>query len=177
VFGEQPRDRFRSGGGLHPAQCYPATLPSPSPCRRATSKQVIAHSPAANIRDGVTVPGLGAEVFYLQPSAGSVLGTPTTSSDLGAPLIALLQSVFDRYTDFLEGQPLPASVSVVLRLESDTPTRATSLASCSATTCTGAPSAKARPNAPSTLRAAAVKNAASRSTSPAEPPSGQRPCA
>ena len=80
---------------------------------------------AANIRVGVVLPALSPEVFYLGPDAGTVLTSPATASNIGPALATLLQGACDRLTDSLEGATLPASVSMTLVIESDTPTRAT----------------------------------------------------
>ena len=86
---------------------------------------VIVRSVAANIRVGVVLPALSPEVFYLGPDAGAVLTSPATASNIGPALATLLQGACDRLTDSLEGAALPASVSMTLVIESDTPTRAT----------------------------------------------------
>ena len=86
---------------------------------------VIVRSLAANIRVGVVLPALNPEVFYLGPDAGTVLTSPATASNIGPALATLLQGATDRLTDSLEGATLPASISMTLVIESDTPTRAT----------------------------------------------------
>ena len=88
-------------------------------------ESVIVQSAAANVRVGVVLQALGPEVFYLGPDAGAVLTNPTTASNVGPALATLLQGACDRLTDSLEGDPLPASISMTLVIESDTPTRAT----------------------------------------------------
>jgi hypothetical protein len=86
---------------------------------------VIVRSVAANVRVGVVLPTLGAEVFYLGPGAGPVLTNPATASNIGPALASLLQGACDRLADALEGAPLPASLPMTLVIESDTPARAT----------------------------------------------------
>ena len=86
---------------------------------------VIVRSLAVNVRVGVVLPALSPEVFYLGPDAGAVMTTPATASNIGPALATLLQGAGDRLTDSLEGETLPASVSMTLVIESDTPTRAT----------------------------------------------------
>ena len=95
------------------------------PLRTAGIETVIVRSVAANIRVGVVLPALSPEVFYLGPDAGTVLTSPATASNIGPALATLLQGACDRLTDSLEGATLPASVSMTLVIESDTPTRAT----------------------------------------------------
>lgn len=93
--------------------------------RTAGIESVIVRSVAANIRVGVVLPALSPEVFYLGPDAGAVLTSPSTASNVGPALATLLQGACDRLTDSLEGATLPASVSITLVIESDTPTQAT----------------------------------------------------
>jgi hypothetical protein len=88
-------------------------------------QNVFVRSVAANVRVGVVLPALSEEVFYLGPGAGTVLTSPATASNVGEALAELLQGACDRLTDSLEGDTLPAVVSMTLVLESDTPTRAT----------------------------------------------------
>ncbi len=92
--------------------------------RTTTVAEVVVRSAAANVRVGVTMPALGGEVFYLGADAGAVLSRPTSASNLGPPLAALLQGVCDRLTASLGGGLLPASVPLTLVVESDTPGRA-----------------------------------------------------
>ena len=93
--------------------------------RTGDIETVFVHAAAANVRVGLVVPALSQEVFYLGPDAGAVLTTPTSASNIGPALATLLQGACDRLTESVDGATLPASVSMTLVIESDTPTRAT----------------------------------------------------
>jgi hypothetical protein len=95
------------------------------PFATADVQNVFVRSVAANVRVGVALPALSEEVFHLGPDAGTVLTSPPTASNIGPALAALLQGACDRLTGSLEGATLPASVSMTLVIESDTPARAT----------------------------------------------------
>ena len=105
--------------------CGRSAVPAGIPLPTTGIETVIVRSVAANIRVGVVLPALSPEVFYLGPDAGAVLTNPATASNIGPALATLLQGACDRLTDSLEGAALPASVSMTLVIESDTPTRAT----------------------------------------------------
>lgn len=94
------------------------------PLRTNDIAEVIVRSAAANVRVGIALADLGGEVFYLGPDAGAVLTNPAAASNVGPALAALLQGACDRLTDTLGSGLLPASVSMTLVVESDTPTRA-----------------------------------------------------
>src|SRR6185295_12067340 len=66
--------------------------PAPGIALRTTAvSEVIVRSVAANVRVGVALPALGADVSYLGPEAGAVLINPAASSNLGPALATLLQ--------------------------------------------------------------------------------------
>jgi hypothetical protein len=94
------------------------------PLRTTNVEEVVVRSAAANVRVGVVLPALSAEVLYLGPAAGAVLTNPVTASNIGPALAMLLQGACDRLTDSLAGNALPASVAMTLVIESDPPTRA-----------------------------------------------------
>ena len=94
------------------------------PIRTTNIQQVMVRSVAANIRVGIAIHALSAEVFYLGPDAGAVLTKPATAANVGIALAKLLQSVSDRLTDSLGGNSLPSSVAVTLVIEADSPARA-----------------------------------------------------
>lgn len=83
---------------------------------------VTVRSAAANVRVGVGFSVLGAEQFYLPALPAAFLANPSVTTDLGPTLAELLEGISGRLV--AEGKLLPATLSLTLSIESDTPTQA-----------------------------------------------------
>jgi hypothetical protein len=86
-------------------------------------QQVVIRSPAANPKVGIKIPLLGEDEFFLSGSEGPLLPNPASVTTLDAALLRVLQTLAGRLDSQLAGALLPATLTLHLIVESDTPAR------------------------------------------------------
>ncbi len=91
--------------------------------RAVDVQEVLVSSAGSNVRIGIALPGFADDISYLPPTDAPIFTNPATASELGLALATLLQTALDRFAATLAGAPLPASLTLAMQIESDTPAR------------------------------------------------------